>query len=126
MFGFHPDFYLDFLKTALKLRIEFEVDQSKYPPPTKSHICGQSYANIGARTGQVLILEKKEVNVRESMSIVQWETVRPAELAELSMTTAFLKKLSMSAFLRISGPKTSYLQFLVKNVVLSIEQIFYR
>ena len=63
------------MKSDLKLRIEFEVDQSKYPPPTKSHICGQSYANIGARTGQVLILEKKEVNVRESMSIVQSETV---------------------------------------------------
>ena len=35
---------------------------------------------------------------------------RPAELAELSMTAAILKKLSMSAFLRISG----------KNVVFTI------
>ena len=33
---------------------------------------------------------------------------RPAELAELSMTAAILKKLSMSAFLQISRQKTSY------------------
>ena len=36
---------------------------------------------------------------------------RPAELAELSMTAPILKKLSMSAFLRISGQKRLYLQF---------------
>ena len=35
--------------------------------------------------------------------------IRPAELAELSMTAAILKKLSMSAFLQISGQKTLYL-----------------
>ena len=49
------------------------------------------------------------------------------------MTAAILKKLSMSAFLRISGQKTSYLQFFSKKCCsidrtdfLSIEQICYQ